>query len=119
MRYDRARQQPCDTDINQIKIESLSRIRGQPQVKAPKDKRLAIAELFAGINQNLVFGHFELDMHHGLIDYKTSVILGESELHDDILDANWWAMDTFFPAINMVLCGNITPKHAVYGVLRK
>lgn len=91
-------------------------------MKAAKAKRHAIAELFTRINQRVALGGFELDMDDGSMDYKTSAILGESELHDEIMEhllrANWWAMNTFFPAINMVLFGNITPQHAVDTVVQ-
>lgn len=90
--------------------------------KAPTAKRCAMAELLARINERVALGGFQLDMDDGEISYKTSAILGESELHDDIMKnlfrANWWAINTFFPAINMVLFGNSTPRHAVNTVLR-
>lgn len=55
----------------------------------PRGKRLEVAELLMRVNQHLVPGTLELNM------------------------------DRFFPAINAVLFGNISPKHAIDGMRRR
>jgi len=86
-------------------------------VKAPRDKRLKAAELIARINHRLLIGNFELDMDSGLIAYRTSIILGNGDLHDDMIEyllfLNWMAIDRFFPAINLVFFADISPKRAI------
>ena len=86
-------------------------------MKVPSSKRQEVAELLMRVNQCLLLGNFDLNMDRGVIAYKTSVMLGDSSLHDDIIEhlllANWCAMDRYFPAMNMVLFGNISPKKAI------
>jgi len=102
--------------------EGVVRVHIWVPPKAPKAKRRAMAELLARINERVALGGFQLDMDDGEMNYKTCVILGESELHDNIMKhlfcANLWAIKTFFPAINMVLFGNSTPRHAANTVVR-
>jgi hypothetical protein len=92
-------------------------IRTLAPVRVPTSKRQKLAELLMRFNQRLLLGGFDLNMNSGLIAYKTSIILGEGNLHDDIIEhllfANWWAIDKYFPAINMVIFGNISPKPAI------
>jgi hypothetical protein len=63
-----------------------------------------------------VLGNFEIDMDDGLITYKTSIILGKSGLHEDVIKhllyANWMASDKYCPAISAVAFGNVSPKRA-------
>ncbi len=84
--------------------------------RIPSNKRQELAEFLMRINCCLLLGNFDLDMDTGLIAYKTSIMLGDSDLHDDIIEhllyANWYAMDRFFPTINMVVFENISPKRA-------
>ena len=86
-------------------------------VKAPRDKRLRVAELIARINQYLLIGNFELNMDSGLIGYKTSIMLGNGELLDDTIEhllfGNWSATDRYFPACNLVIFGDVQLKKAV------
>ena len=92
-------------------------IRTLAPVKVPSSKRQEVAELLMRANPRLVLGNFDLNMDSGVIAYKTSAMLGDSSLHDDIIGhllyANWYAMDRYFPAMNMVLFGNISPKKAI------
>ena len=89
-------------------------------VKAPRNIRLRAAELIARINRPLLIGNFDLNMDTGLISYKTSIILGNSNPHNDLVEhllfANWSAMDKYFPAITMVVFANASPKRAVESV---
>jgi len=100
-----------------IEIDTFSPVR------APSNKRLQTAELLMRVNNKLVLGGFNVDMDSGMITYSTSIILGKSILHNDILEhllfANWIAMDKFFPAITMVVFNNVLPKKAVRLIRRQ
>ena len=99
-----------DEDKGTVRVWTLA-----PLV-VPRGKRLQAAELLTRINQCLAIGILELDMDDGAVACRTSIILDESDLHHDImkhlLHANWYAIDTFFPAINAVVFGNMLPKQA-------
>ena len=92
-------------------------IRTLAPVRVPTSKRQEVAELLMRFNQRLLLGGFDLNMDSGLIAYKTSIVLGDSDLHNDILEhllfANWWAMDRYFPAFSLVIFGDVQPKKAV------
>ncbi len=47
-------------------------------VKAPEEKRLAIAEFVARANDGLRIGNFELDFGDGEVRYKRSAWIGEN-----------------------------------------
>ncbi len=76
-------------------------IRTLAPVKVPTSKRQEVAELLMRVNQRFLLGNFDLNMDSGVIAYKTSVMLGDSSLHDDIIEhllyANWRAVDRYFP----------------------
>jgi len=85
-------------------------------IKVPENKRQQTAELIARINHFLVLGNLEIDMDDGEATYKTSVILGRSSLHQDVvkhlLYANWMASDKYCPAVSAVAFGNVSPEGA-------
>ena len=86
-------------------------------LNAPESKRTAMAELLARINWIITFGNFELDMEDGEIRFRTSVILGQNSVDEEIVDhiflANFSAIDTFFPVITSVLFSNLAPENAL------
>jgi hypothetical protein len=86
-------------------------------VTVPKRRRMQVAELLTRINEHFAFGYFGLGMDDGVVLFKTSIILGRSSLHDDVmqylLHAHCWAMSQYFPALSMVAVGDIAPKHAI------
>jgi hypothetical protein len=102
----------CDIEINEEK--RTFQIHTTSPVKVPKNRRQRTAELIARINPSFVLGNFEIDMDTGLISYKTSIILGKSGLHEDVIKhllyANWMASDKCSPAISIVAFGNVSPK---------
>jgi hypothetical protein len=92
-------------------------IRTLLPLKTPHDRRSLVAELLVRINVHLILGHFELTWHDGLIVCRTSIMLGTSKLHADLLryslDAGWWESDRWFPAMRAVVVGNLTPEQAM------
>jgi hypothetical protein len=92
-------------------------------LRVPRAKRVRVAELVARINEHLVLGHFELGMDSGVAAVETSILLGDSELHPDVMQhllyANWWAMERYFPPVCRVVIGKATPKRALERAERK
>jgi len=86
-------------------------------MKAPADKRAAMAEYLTRANYGLVLGNFELDLDDGEIRYKTSVDLeGTFESRPLIRQCVYACVltaDRYFPGITAILYGNASPKGAV------
>lgn len=92
-------------------------VRTVAPVRVQKSKRRLVAELLTRINYQLLLGTFEMNMDSGTIICRTSIVLGKSDLHSDVmahlLYANWHAMDEFFPAMSAVLFGGISPRQSL------
>ena len=103
--------------------ERMILVRTAAPLKAPVEERLQIAELLARLNPHIVFGNFEIDLPSGLITCKTSIILGRSGCHPDLvsrlLSANWWEMKRWFPAVEAVIIADLSPKQAVNMIARE
>jgi hypothetical protein len=106
-----------DEEHKTVQVHTLAPVRVE-RSKVPD-----VAELLMRINGSLLLGHLELDMDSGTIGSRTSIVLGESGLHHDVMEqllyANWFNMDAFFPAVNAVLFGTISPQKALDRVLRQ
>jgi len=86
-------------------------------VKAPEEKRLAVAEFIARANYGLRIGNFELDFSDGEVRYKSSldfegVALGPELIHNAIYPAVQ-TMDRYLPGLMGVIYANKTPEEAV------
>jgi len=86
-------------------------------VKAPEEKRQAIAEFIARANYGLRIGNFELDFSDGEVRYKSSldfegVVLGPELIHNAIYPAAQ-TMDRYLPGLMGVIYGNKTPAEAI------
>ncbi len=86
-------------------------------VKAPEDKRMAVAELLTRANYGLFIGNFEQDMTDGEIRYKTSIDVEGDRLTPALVKplvyANVLMMDRYLPGIMSVIYGNAAPAEAV------
>lgn len=89
-------------------------------VKAPEDRRHAIAEFITRANYGLILGNFELDYGDGEIRYKTSVdVEGSTLTHAMIRQmvyANVLIMDRYLPGIMNVIYGSQSPADAIRSV---
>jgi hypothetical protein len=87
---------------------------------APETSRPAMAELLTRLNYGLALGNLEMDFADGEVRFKTSVDVSGSHLSlamfDAILDANLAAMDAYFPALEAVRDGRMTPAEAAASV---
>jgi len=86
-------------------------------VKAPENRRIAVAEFLTRANYGLYIGNFELDMTDGEIRYKTSIDVEGSLLSPALVKplvyANVLMMDRYLPGIMSVIYGNMPPAEAV------
>ena len=86
-------------------------------VKAPEDRRMAVAELLTRANYGLFIGNFELDMDDGEIRYKTGIDVKGDRLSlalvRPLVYANVLMMDRYLPGIMSVIYGNVAPAEAV------
>lgn len=86
-------------------------------LKAPPEKRPAIAELLTRANYGMVIGNFEMDYSDGEIRYKTSIDVEGSQLDNalikQLLYTNLLMMDKYLPAIEAVIAGTQTPEEAI------
>jgi hypothetical protein len=112
--------------LGYVKVDEEHRIiqiRTLSPVRVPQNKISDVAELLARINRRLLLATLELDVDDGVVASRTSIILGESDLHHDVMGhllfANWQAMDEYFPAVNAVIFGNLSTRQAIEGVRRQ
>lgn len=100
-----------DDEVNQITVRTLF------PVKAPLPKLPQAAEVLMRATSVVRYGNFELSFKTGLFAFKTTVMLGSADLHEDIVKhliyANWIYTDYYFPTINAVLFGNVSPRDAI------
>jgi hypothetical protein len=98
-------------------------VRTIAPVRVERSKMPDVAELLMRVNCRLLLGNLELNMDSGTIVSRTGIVLGESDLHHEVMEhllyANWLNMDRFFPAVNAVLFGNISPRKALDRVLQQ
>ena len=85
-------------------------------VKAPEDRREAVAEFLTRANYGLFIGNFELDFSDGEIRYKTSIDVVGDRLSAGLVKPLVYAnvlMDRYLPGIMSVIYGNVPPAEAV------
>jgi hypothetical protein len=86
-------------------------------VKAPENKRTAIAEFITRANYGTIIGNFELDYDDGEIRYKTSIDVEGSNLTFDLIKqlvyTNVTMMNEYLPGILSVIEGDVEPKDAI------
>ena len=89
-------------------------------VKAPEDRRAAVAEFLTRANYGLFIGNFELDFGDGEIRYKTSLDVEGDRLSPALVKplvyANVLMMDRYLPGMMTVIYGHVAPAEAVTSV---
>lgn len=92
-----------------------------PDVKVAADRRVAVHETLALVNEQLWLGHFELWSSSGILLYRNATVLdgGEEEATLSLRAAELLvetALDEcerFYPVFQFVLWGGKTPKEAI------
>ena len=86
-------------------------------VKAPEEKRPAVAEFITRANYGMIIGNFEMDFSDGEIRYKTSIDVEGGELTPmmvrTMLYTNVLMMDRYLPGIMAVIYGEESPAEAI------
>jgi len=86
-------------------------------VKAPEEKRPAMAEFLTRVNYGLVIGNFEMDFSDGEIRSKTSADFEGDRASVAVIKtlvyANVLTMDLYLPGIMSVLYGDVSPAQAI------
>jgi hypothetical protein len=86
-------------------------------VKAPPEKRPAVAEFITRANFGLRIGNFELDYSDGEVRYKASLDFeGEALSHQFIRNTIYPAvqtMDLYLPGLLKVIYGGLSPEAAI------
>ena len=86
-------------------------------VKAPEEKRPAMAEFLTRVNYGLVIGNFEMDFSDGEIRSKTSADFegdrASVAVIKNLVYANVLTMDLYLPGIMSVLYGDVSPAQAI------
>lgn len=106
-----------DEDEGEIIMETLLPVKVSPE------KRPSAAEIVARLNSKFRNGFLDFSVSSGYLNYKTNLLLGESELQKTMVEhlifSNWISADGSFPIINAVLFGNISPQKAVDKLKRR
>lgn len=86
-------------------------------VKAPPEKRAALAEFITRANYGLRIGNFEMDFSDGEVRYKSSLDFAGVELTPRLIENTIYpavsTCDRYQPGIMQIIYGNISPVEAI------
>lgn len=89
-----------------------------PDIRVPDDKRAAVFELLALVNEQLWVGHFDMWSSGNVLLYRHGLLLGDEGLlslgqAQVAVEAAVEECDRFYPAFQFVLWGDKTPAEAL------
>jgi hypothetical protein len=89
-----------------------------PDIRIPDDKRGAVFELLALVNEQLWVGHFDIWSNGGVLLYRHGLLLGDEGLlslaqAQVAVEAAIEECDRFYPAFQFILWGDKTPEEAL------
>lgn len=89
-----------------------------PDVRVPAEKRNAMFELLALVNEQLWLGHFDIWSNGGVLLYRHGLMLGDDGLlsvgqAQSAVEAAIEECDRFYPAFQFVLWGDKEPADAL------
>ncbi len=91
------------------------------ELELPEARLDAVCELVVRINEELPLGNFGVDLEEGRVRFRTSLIFGEAEPDQGMLEAlvyvNWEEVEVYFPAFREVVSGKMSPLHALMTVM--
>lgn len=93
-----------------------------PDIRVPEDKRAAMFEVLALINEQLWLGHFDVWSNGGVVLYRHGLMLGDDGLLSPAqaqlaVETAIEECDRFFPAFQFILWGDKTPAEALSAAL--
>ena len=89
-----------------------------PEIRVPADKRAAVHEALALINEQLWLGHFDMWSNGGVVLYRHGLLLGDEGLLSPsqaqlAVEAAVEECDRFYPVFQFILWGDKTPTEAL------
>lgn len=89
-----------------------------PEIRVPDDKRAAVFELLALVNEQLWVGHFDMWSNGNVLLYRHGLLLGDDRLlslaqAQVAVEAAVEECDRFYPAFQFVLWGDKSPAEAL------
>jgi hypothetical protein len=89
-----------------------------PDIRVAEDKRAAVFEVMALINEQLWLGHFDIWSNGGVLLYRHGLMLGDDGLlslaqAQTVIEAAIDECDRFYPAFQFILWGDKTPAEAL------
>lgn len=93
-----------------------------PDIRVPDDKRAAMFEVLALINEQLWLGHFDVWSNGSVLLYRHGLMLGDEGLLSPTqaqvaVEAAIEECDRFYPAFQFILWGDKTPEEALAAAL--
>ena len=86
-------------------------------MKVPKNRRAAVYELLALINEKLWLGHFDMWEEDGLIVYRHTLLLPDGpppmRLLEQVVENALSECERFYPAFQFAIWGGKGPKEAI------
>ena len=89
-----------------------------PDVRVPEDKRAAMFEVLALVNEQMWLGHFDIWSNGGVLLYRHGLMLGDDGLLSPAqaqlaVESAIEECDRFYPAFQFILWGDKTPAEAL------
>lgn len=89
-----------------------------PDIRMPEDKRAAMFEALALINEQLWLGHFDIWSNGGVVLYRHGLMLGDEGLLSPsqaqlTVESALEECDRFYPVFQFILWGDKTPAEAL------
>ena len=96
-----------------------------PDVKVAEDRRAAIHETLALVNEQLWVGHFELWSSSGILLYRNATVVDASDdeatlslaAAELLVESAIDECERFYPVFQFVLWGGKSPKEAIAAAL--
>ncbi len=93
-----------------------------PDIRVPDDKRAAMYEALALINEQVWLGHFDIWSNGGVLLYRHGLMLGDEGLlslaqAQTAVEAAIEDCDRFYPVFQFILWGDKTPAEALASAL--
>jgi hypothetical protein len=93
-----------------------------PDIRIGEDKRAAMFEVLALVNEQLWVGHFDVWSNGGVLLYRHGLMLGDEGLlslsqAQTALEAAIDECDRFYPAFQFILWGDKSPAEALASAL--
>ena len=93
-----------------------------PDIRVPDNKRAAVYEALALVNEQLWVGHFDVWSNGGVVLYRHGLMLGEDGLlgidqAQTVVEAAIEECDRFYPVFQFILWGDKTPAEALAAAL--